>query len=190
MSSVSPESLCTRPQRWPVRLGGQARFEGQGAGGGAVARGPAGGSAPRADAGRCRLLVTGATRRGQCKAQSLAAPKAPKPLRRDIPEGGTPEHSTPGSSGPTHRGVIQDDVTAGCIPVKNVLLQVLDESALGRGGTGVRGCFLHSACRQVLLSHTLPREGGTNFCPREKDPGTLAPMGGAPASPCHLTRES
>lgn len=35
--------------------------------------------------------------------------------------------------GPTHRGVIQDDVAAGRVAMKNVLLQVLEEGALGRG---------------------------------------------------------
>ena len=54
--------------------------------------------------------------------------------------GGHPsQHSTR-----THRGVIQDDVTAGHVAVKNVFLQVLDEGSLGRSG-GMPcepGCFL------------------------------------------------
>lgn len=34
---------------------------------------------------------------------------------------------------PTHRGVIQDDVTAGHVAMENMLLHVLDEGALQRG---------------------------------------------------------
>lgn len=91
--------------------------------------------------GRC-LLLTCATGRGrearkdQSEAQSPAAPKEHSRQRREQRQGPPSEHSpAPGAAlAPTHRGVVQDDVAAGHVPVQKVLLQVLDEGALGRRG--------------------------------------------------------
>ena len=63
------------------------------------------------------------------------APKEPKQMMGGTQRtGGTPPQRP---QEPAHRGVIQDDVTAAHVAVKNVLLQVLDEGALGRGRDAV-----------------------------------------------------
>lgn len=97
-------------------------------------------------------------------------------------EGGTPLGTAPRwvSPGAAHRAVIQDDVAAGHVAMKNVLLQVLDEGALWGETRHERCCRLGGTLLggAPAQTHRLP---GTEV----NRPQGSRPLPGGAMRPCH-----